>query len=237
MNTIQTIIDDMTLPHEDKLHGIPSTSNWAHNPRIGFGTSEKKNTFTAFTAWGQIYETADGNSAKNTRVQIRRMRAYYMSKKQKEWIVLQAIDPIEGAAYVEDFVDDVSIQADIRDESNNGGGISVTAGNGYNFHFWPQNARKSIDPEDVDAVFTTYEARLIVNDENLPDDRSCAKYLAGGGGDYWKNLTATWTPGWTSNNDFAIGRMKFVTCEWQSFNAYAGSFDLLAVNPPPINEA
>jgi len=235
MNTIQTIIDDMTLPHEDKLHGMPSTSNWAHNPRVGFGTNAKRDTFTAFTAWGQIYETADGNPAKNTRVQIRKMRAYYMSKDKREWVVLQAIDPIEGDAYVEDFVDNVSIKADIRDESNNGGGISVTAGNGYNFHFWPAGSRASLNTDDVAALFTTFQARLILKDENKFDDRFLADYLAGCGGDYWKNLSAQWSADWTANGDFAIGRMKRVTEDWQAFNAYAGSFDVLRDNPPPLD--
>ena len=233
INSIQTIIDDMTLPHDDKMHGIPAGYDWASYPRVGLGVNVIPGRFGAFTAWGQIYETADGNPAVNTRVQIRDIKAYYLSKKTGEWTVLQANDKIDGDAYVENFVNDVSVRTYIRDESQNGGGISVTAGNGYNFHFWSR-ARAIIHTHDVAALFTTYQARLIVDDETKEDDRDIARYLAGCGGDYWRDTKALWAPGFTANGDFAIGRMKLVTKEWQAFNAYAGSFDILKDNPPPL---
>ncbi|MBH8576634.1 hypothetical protein I8752_27325 [Nostocaceae cyanobacterium CENA369] len=74
--------------------------------------------------------------------------------------------------------------------------ISVKTGNGYNFHFWPPG-RASINPIDVMGMFTTVQARLVVDDFNKPDDRSKARYILSMGGDYWFNLTAQWN-NWTT---------------------------------------
>lgn len=125
-NTLEDIIGDNTLPHEGLPHGVPDHYDWQTAPRKG--AQQPPEGWTAAIAWGQLYEWAEGNPASNTRVQIRDMEMYYLSKSDGEWHLLQKSLRVEGAAYVEDFVDDVSKPADIRSEPD--GSLSVTAGGG-----------------------------------------------------------------------------------------------------------
>lgn len=233
-NSVQLLIDDMTLPHQSKLHGVPDYYDWSTGPRMGMGNSPfDKNgvAFRALTAWGQVYEAAEGNPAWNSRVQLKDIRTYVLSKRTNTWRGVQYSRSVDGAAYREDFQGDISRPADIRLESS--GGISVTAGGGYNFHFWPQVGRAAIDPNDIKGVYTTLRARLILNNPNGPDDRARARYLLGMGADYWLNKTAQWQSNPWVNGDVAIGRHKYVTATWESFNMTSLSPDELRRNPPP----
>jgi hypothetical protein len=227
INSVETVIYDMQPPHEGLPHGVPKSYNWATKPRIG---SVDPGIFTAMTAWGQLYEASQGNPATNTRVQIRNIRAYYLSKTDKKWHLLQSSVRVEGAAYREDYAGDIHKAANVRYESD--GSISVKAGNGYNFHFWPPG-RASIKPLDVMGMFTTVQARLVVDDVNKPDDRSKARYVLSQGGDYWLNLTARWD-NWTTNKDFGIGKFKYVTTNWKAFNVITLPSDQVKLYPPPI---
>ncbi len=229
INSLETIINDMQLPHEGKPHGVPESHNWALGPRIGMGNDPQ--SFKAMTAWGQLYEDAGGNPARNTRVQIRNIRAYVLSRADGQWHLLQNSSIVEGAAYREDFAYDSNIPADIRPEPD--GGISATAGGGYNFHFWPPASRAVIDPQDTAGIFVTFQARLVVDDPNQPDDRAQARYLLGAGGDYWLSQKAVWFF-WKTNNDIAIGRFKYVTMDWQAFNMITLSAAEIRRDPPPI---
>jgi len=228
VNIIGTIIDDMKLPHQGKPHGVPNHYNWFHKPRVGMGNNP--GSFRTITAWGQLYEDAMGNPAHNTRVQIRDLMTYVLSKKDGQWHLLQNSRRVEGKAYREDFAGDISKPADIRNESD--GSISVTAGGGFNFHFWTVSGRAAIDPNDIGGVFITAQARLIVADPKKPDDRNQALYLLSIGGDYWSSLTAKWN-NWKTNGDIGIGRFKYVTKDWKSFTMTTVSAQTLQNNPPP----
>ncbi len=227
-NSIQTLIDDMTLPHQGRPAGVPDYYDWATSPRMGYGNEPP--SFTAMTAWGQLYEDAQGNPAQNTRVQLGMVRSYLLSQATGEWTLVQEA-PAEGAAYTNDYQGNVNRPADIRDDEADT--ISVKAGQGYNFHFWPRSGRATLDPSDVAGVFTTVQARLVVDDPTLPDDRSAARYLLGMGGDYWLDADAEWDE-FQTNGDIAIGRFKYVTSEWQAFNMTTLDAQQLRRNPPPL---
>lgn len=227
-NSIDEIINDITLPHEGRPHGVPSNYDWALKPRRG--AVQPPEGWTAMIAWGQLYEWINGNPAINTRVQLKDMEAYYLSKTDGTWHLLQKDARVSGSAYVEDFAGDVNKPADIRTEKS--GGISVTAGDGYNFHFWPSKGRTKFPQNDVEACFVTLLARLILDDPNGVDDRADAKYVLSVGGDWWLSLTAPWD-NWKTNADIGIGRFKFVTTEWKSFNLITASEKTVRNNPPP----
>ncbi|MBD2531223.1 hypothetical protein H6G97_17170 [Nostoc flagelliforme FACHB-838] len=218
----------MKPPHEEMPRGVPKSYNWATKPRVG---SKNPKQFKAMTAWGQLYEAAQGNPATNTRVQIKNIKAYYLSKSDGKWYLLQSSTKVEGKAYKEDFSGDINKTADIRYELD--GSISAKAGNGYNFHFWPATGRATINPYDVRGMFTTVQARLVVDNPKKLDDRSKARYLLSMGGDYWLNLTVKWD-NWKTNEDFGIGKFKYVTRNWQAFNMITLSPDQVRRNPPPI---
>jgi hypothetical protein len=228
-NTVQTIIDDMTLPHEGFPHGVPANYDWARRPRVGMGNNP--GNFRAMTAWGQVYEDLAGNLAANSRVHIRDIRAYLLSKKDGEWHALQSSAGTAGAAYVEDFAGDVNKPPDVRQEPDSG--MSVTAGGGYNYHFWPTSGRASIDPADIGGIFTTVLARLVLNDSTKVDDRSTARYILSMGGDYWLSKTAAWD-NFKTNGDIGIGRFKYVRSQWRAFNMSTLTAEELKRNPPPL---
>lgn len=229
INSLQTIIDDMALPHDALPHGAVHF-DWGQAARIGWGNNPPAD-WTAMIPWGQVYEPTSGSAATNTRIQLRNLAAWYLSKTDDEWRQWTFSESVEGANYVEDFVDDKSKPADIRQEAT--GGISTTAGDGYNFHFWSENGRVRINPTDIAGTWITMEARLIVDDPNKSDDRAEAKYLLNVGGDYWKSLTAEWDQ-WKTNGDIAIARFKWLTSEWQAFNMHTLTEQQLLNNPPPI---
>ena len=229
INTIETIIQDMQLPHEGRPHGLPVSCDWARQPKLGMGADPQ--AFTALTAWGQLYEDARGNPAVNTRVHIRNMRAYVLSKRNRQWRLVQDSQDVAGAAYREDYARNNNVPAMLRAEAD--GGVSVKAGGGRNFHFWPHTDRAAIAPEDVAGVFVTVQARLVPDDPAQADDRHQARYLLGAGGDYWKTRKAKWFF-WKTNKAIAIGRLKYVRTRWQAFNMTTLSPDELRRHPPPL---
>jgi hypothetical protein len=227
INSIGTIIGDMQLPHEARPHGVPTSYDWAAGPRIGMGNDP--GDLAAIIPWGQVYECAEGNPATNTRVHLRNIALYLLSKSTGEWKEMHHFPVVSGAAFVEDYKYNASRAADERVEPE--GGISVTAGDGHNYHFWAW--RETIDPDDIAGVFSTIQARLVLADPSGPDDRAQACYLVSMGADYWKDLKVGWAQ-FKTNGDVAIGRFKRVTVEWQAFNMTTLSADELRANPPPL---
>jgi len=226
---IDEIINDMILPHEGLPHGVPLNIDWSQKPRAG--APEPGVGWTAAIAWGQVYEWAEGSPATNTRIQIKDLEMYYLSKSDHKWHLLQKSLKVGGANYVEDFAGDVNKPANFRTESD--GSISTTCGGGYNFHFWPSSGRVTIPVDDVAGCFTTVKARIILNDKNGIDDRINAKYLMSVGGDWWLSLTAPWD-NWKTNWDIGISRFRFITPEWKSFSMYSVPADTIRKNPPPF---
>lgn len=141
-------------------------------------------------------------------MKLRKMKAYMLRKSDTQWVLLQNVSKIGGAAYAEDFVDDVSKDADARDEGP--GSVSVRVGRGFNYHFWDDAGRVDIDPEDIAGIFTTMEAKSVLHDANDPDDREEAKYLLSVGADYWLDKAAQWDQ-WKTNGDvswlYALGKL------------------------------
>lgn len=224
------ISGDMTGSNEGHPHGVPLSWDWANGPAMSQGNNPEGQQ--AMTTWGVVYEAAQGNPASNTRVNIRNVQAWFLSKSKGTWTMIQNTSAPDGDAYVEDFSGDSNKPADIRREAD--GTISVTAGGGYNFHFYP-SPRASIDPNDIGGIVTIFQARLIVGDASRPDDRSTANYLAGAGGDYYPSLTGSW-PGNTSYNPgIAIGKEKYVKTYWRSFAMSTVPAAQLSQNPPPID--
>jgi hypothetical protein len=221
---------DMQGTNEGRPHGVPLSYNWAHGPFIQMGNNA--NGWKAITAWGALYEAAEGNTAVNTRVNIRNMQSLYLQKSSGKWILLQHTDAPDGAAYVEDFSRNSNKPADIRREPD--GTISVTAGEGYNFHFYPPD-RASINPDDIAGVVTLFEARLIVADPSKPDDRSQARYVATSGADYYPDLTGGWPGNLSYNPGVAGGKVKYVKEAWRFFAMTTLTLDQLAHNPPPLS--
>lgn len=228
-NSLQLMADDMALPHEERPHGVPDSINWAVHPRLNMANNPGQ--FSAFTAWGQVYEAASGNPATNTRVHIRTMRAFLLSRRDGAWHRVQEASSFWGGAYLETYANDTSKSADIRTEPE--GGISVKPGNGWNFQFGPSSKRIGIDPADIAGVLVSIEARCVVDDPKQPDDIDRARFLVGAGADYWLDMTAKWDD-YKTNGDVGIGRLKYATREFRTYNMTSLSLAQLQKNPPPL---
>lgn len=227
---LRRLVDDMRLPHEGAPMGVPGDYDWAEGPRLGYG-NEPPPKWRAFIAWGQLYEEAGGNPARNARVEIRDMAAWRLDRLTGAWVPMQRETRVAGAAYRADFAGDESRPADLREEP--GGGVSVTAGAGWNFHFWPASGRVPLEPASVGGLVVTVRARLVPGDPGGPDDRAAARYLLSVGADYWRSLDARWQADWSANGDAAIGRFRRVGPEWRTFTMTTLDEAALRANPPP----
>ena len=239
IDSVQTIINDMTLAPDAALHGVPSNYSWANGaaspqPMPVPAQNNKGQWWQAMTDWGQAYIPVAGSTATNTRLQIRNVISKLLMK-NGTWVTVQS-GSFGGAAYVEDFSNNANIGAGERDESSNGGGLSVIVGvgnwAGHNYHFYATNGRANVDINNVVGVFTCCEARLIIDDVTKPDDRNNCKNILQMGADWWLNTTTGWLPDWSANSGIGSSRSKWVTKNWQFFNFCTLTPAQIIANPP-----
>jgi hypothetical protein len=226
---IQDIALDMQRPHEGIPHGVPEAYGWTRKPRLAMGNNPGK--FKSMVAWGQVYEAAEGNFSQNTRVQIKNMKAYQLSKSDKTWHLLQSSQRVEGAAYREDFQNNLNKKADVRREAD--GSISVKLHKNYNYHFWPSMSRANIDPRNIGGLIVTVYARLIPDRAQGEQDLSRARFILNVGGDYWSSQNANWD-NFKTNGEIGMGRFKYLTKDWKLFSMTTLSQQELACYPPQI---
>jgi hypothetical protein len=223
--------EDMTIPNAIKPHGIEG-ADWAGKARVGQGDKWPEG-WNCGTMWGQIYLASDGSPATNVRVQIRETSYWILGRRDGKWRLVQYSITPEGAAYREDFSNDENTAADTRREAD--GSLSVRLFPGHNYHFWPSNpGRVTVDTDDVAGQASAFLARLVVDDPGKPDDRDRARLIGSCGGDHWRAPGAQWKADWSNNGDWAIGRFKPVTPEWQAFTATTLSPEAVLANPPPL---
>lgn len=182
-NTLATIIGDHTLPHQGNPP-INESWDWRYRPLEKSGINA--GSFQAITYWGNVMVDSATDLAKNTRVQIRNAKTYVLNK-QKSWQRLQSHSAVDGNFRSLDFKQ--SEPADLRPEGTDG--ISVAPQLNRTFHFYGPgpNNRASINPKDIQGIFVTVQARLILDDPAQQDDRDSAGYLLNMGADYWRSLT------------------------------------------------
>lgn len=205
-------VDDMATPAE--VRPVNIDYGWTRRPRVGSGNIIPEGWSHA-TMWGQIHEGRPGNPARNVRVQVRDCALWVLSRKTGRWTLLQHSVAPEGAAFAEDYRGNANEHAVVRAEPD--GSVSVRLERGYNYHFWPSGGRAQVDPEDIAGLASVFFARLIVDDPSLPDDRAEAVLVGSAGGDYWRDDGAEWKADWSNNHDWAIGRFKRLTGDWQLF--------------------
>jgi len=225
---------DRGVPNDAHPDGVSSNYSWYESSaQPGWGNSPRTDWHAA-TALGAVYavENWHPDQAPNTRVQLRDDQLWILSKSSGKWTEAQ-YPTIQGGAFRSDFAGNAGRGITTKDESANGGGLSVTAGDGFNYHFW-SGRRATIDPTDIKGVYSVFQARLILDDPSKPDDRASAHYLAGGGGDYWRDQNAPWASDWSNNGGINGGRLKFVTNDWKSFSMETLSATQMELNPPPL---
>ena len=228
LNNIDLVVSDMQGSHESPPLGVPDTYTWQLGPRIGMGNDPK--TFRAMLPWGQIFETAPGNTSANARVEVRNIHAYYLNKKTNKWVSWIGASKPSGVYTNQDLTKKGSLPADIKDVP--GGGVSFGLKDSFNIYVLTP-ARVSINPADIGGVFVTMQTRLILADATKPDDLDAANLMMSAGGDYWLDLTAS-GDNFTNNGDIAIGKFKRITRDWKCFNMHTLTPEQIRANPPPL---
>jgi hypothetical protein len=245
-NTLTTVIDDMLLPNEGHGHGVPPEYDWydhATYQDLEAIDGQTLGTFHAVTPWGQVYEDATGNPSPTIRIQIRSLQGWVRRKASalppdvtQSWEILEPgiVDLPDHGLFPEDMRGGATRPSDAYAVSDtDGGGLSGWAGDGWVFHFFPAQ-RAPLELSEVEAIFSTFEARLVRS--NAEDSLSCeqARYLASSGIDAYTSTRGEVTIA----PEVTQGRLRRVTTSWTWFNAwYAPGMDpaYLRAAPPPLN--
>lgn len=235
LNSVDLILSDQQRAHNGVLPLDPLV-DWKRVPVIQAGNNAA--SMRAAVTWGVLFVDGRRTNAAlrpetgNTRVQVRGIQTWLLSKATGSWHLV-AYKEESGGAYPENFGHNSAGPINVRSEPE---GISArldfSAGRNA-WHFW--NPRGTLDPTDIAAMYGTFQARLILDDPNGPDDRSfwSSRLLAGAGIDYWQTLGSPWP----TNRGASIGRFKFVTSQWRAFNTTTATAEQLRATPPPLAEA
>lgn len=223
---LRVLVTDMRERGEALPHGA-ETYDWASRGRVKLGN--RPGARRALIGWGQVYACSHGNPDPSARVELRDIQTWVLSARARAWRRVQTSRGVDGAAYREDFRGNANRPADARTLPD--GGTSVTAGRGYNFHFWPEGGRVRIDPSDIAGIVVAVRARLLPTTLRQAA-RPC--YVASVGADFWADVQGAGS-GATAVGDAAIGRLKRVDARWRAFTMTTLSpRDLARAGAPPL---
>lgn len=237
INSIDTIVSDMRLKNDLPLLGPPKGPSWATGPGSVVMGNDPRGSRTpawwnpanprfksgvywnAFLPWMVIWDGV-GHQATNTRVQIRRLKAWIRSRRTDAW---QPVGPaaagLDGAHYAKDSQSGDFGRPDVRVEPDGSHSIRPPAHPAI-YHGWWGSGPTTIDGPDVGAVFVTLQARLVVDRRERFDDRDTARYMVQVGADYYpdtKTQVSAFAPV-SYNPGIGLSRFKLVKPEWQAFN-------------------
>lgn len=233
INSLDEIVSDMRLGndlvlrgYEDKTVGWyvgpgyvqmgndPRTSNTPDWWKKAYPNMVNDNPLRAFLPWIVLFD-GQGHAAANTRVQFRDMQAFYKSKGKGTWISWGRSPGVSGYATPKIGLFGGSISEDKRVNVDGSVEVKPPLDPNLAWHGWWDLGRITIDPLDVDAVFVTVQARLVVDDNGAPDDRDAARLLFHIGADYYIDAKTSW-PG--PQPGVGVSRAKLVTKGWQAFS-------------------
>jgi hypothetical protein len=241
---IDQVINDMSQPSEALV--IDPRFSWQYNPAVtmhaprgdaipSWWTGNRPTWTSAVLSWFTAFE-AQGNTATNTRVQLKNLRFYILSESTRTWSQVDVSDKPGLALWKYPFTYAASESASgVRSETS--GGISVKP-KYPNFHHGWGNA-KSINPQDVRAAFATIDFRLAVDDTTKADDRAKAKYVVDVGADYYPDMNLKWSLDYAPG--VGNGRMLLATSNWRSATLlvpntnYSSTMTEMRTNPPPLS--
>ncbi|NJD07032.1 MAG: hypothetical protein FIA97_11120, partial [Methylococcaceae bacterium] len=228
-NDVQTIVNDMQPFNDAAPHGLSSDWTILNGAQILAG-AEPPVGWEAATATGQVYRDVSDSQDTNTRVELKNIYSYVLSRSTGKWGLLQYSVSVGGVSCTEAYIGACSTP-DFKYLSQ--GSVAVKLAHGRNLFFSPNTSRASIDPNDIAGIFTTVQARLVVDDPSKASDVSTARYLVDMGGDFWRSLNIDQAAYGVNNTQIGNGRFKYVTATWQDFNFTTLTAEEIAKNPPP----
>lgn len=277
-NSVDTIIKDMTDPN-DRYAGdygsgsgpiivmgnVPrgtNTPEWWYGELVNPEIYHTSAWWNAVTPW-VVVQAADGHAATNTRVRLSQIRLHLLSRSTYKWHHAQTTI-ISGQQYTPGAErpgpDDPGIErsgpgnsTEVKPPQNRSEG---------NYHGWGDlmdfSAVKidhALYPADIRAVHVSVDAKLVVDNPDLPDDRERAQFIIHVGADYYPNTSvragqdpglllknnASWLPG-VGNSCNRLVTTSWTTLNFATLSATVKqepgggiSNDELRQNPPPLN--
>lgn len=259
MSYVDTLIDDMALFHDGPVRTLQYIPTWGS----GWNYPEsyaKPDGWTTCGPWGVImsdYSGAGtrpwrvqgpytGNTAGNTRAQVRDMQLWWLRSDGVWQLGSHNVTP-GGYMYLSSWQGETyTTNNAIRAESDgNGGGrscqyINMNGPNPPQYQFnewhWHFFGSRANVPANYIGFATCFFARKILHDPGGPDDRANARLLADTAGDWWITPTAQWD-NFTTNWPIGYNRFKYLTNDWQLISFYSKSTLSAAqirANPPPF---
>lgn len=232
VNSLDTIVADMRNRNDFPLKGYEDkTAGWYVGPgQVQLGNVPNLSNAPAY--WlkhhplrrGQVLKAIlpwivlfDGtaHASSNTRVHFRNLRLFTRSRMTKQWTQLGASPGVSGYNTPKSNLFGGTEAENKRGNSDGTVEIKPPMNRNLAWHGWWNNARLPINPDDIEAVFATVQARLTVDNPALPDDRSKSQLGVHVGTDYYVDAKTNWdivAPG------VGVSRVKRVTEHWQAFN-------------------
>ena len=235
LNTLDTVVSDMRLMNDAVLRGYENrTVGWyvgpgyvvlGNDPRMSNSPQWFRQAYPeyvngtymrALLPWLVIFDGVD-NRATNTRVHIRNMRAWYLSRSTGQWRSLGLSPGVSGFNTGKATLVGGSIAEDKRSNPDGSVEVKPPSNPSYAWHGWWNNGRTPIDPTDIRAMLVTLQARLTVDNPAAGDDRSRSQYMIQVGADYYYDQNWNWTIGAPG---VGTSRSKLVRNDWQAFNLF-----------------
>ncbi|MDO4232524.1 MAG: GDSL-type esterase/lipase family protein [Lautropia sp.] len=230
-NTLDAVKSAMTGTHE----AVPAEAGAAYaanGPVVQSATAPAG--AVALGGFGQVF-TAAGNTAANTRVNVRNIETYV--RQAGKWSRIQFSGKVKGAFYSAGYAGaatacDLTAAPNSCLRAEDDGGVSFKPQAGKFFRFWPEAAfsQSLITPAQVEAVFTTAQVRLVKDTAAGADDRANAKFLVNTGATW---ATEAWATASTADGasgaynaaftDVGQGRLAFATNDWKAANFHSAT--------------
>lgn len=230
VNSLDTIVNDMALLNDLKLIGVnpnygfskgPGFNVMGNNPSganlpswylSSYPEMAQTGYWKSIIPWFVLFE-GEGNSATNTRIQLRNMKLYILSRSTNQWSEIVSEQDMGGefCPHGSNYLHCTG--GDNKRSESDGGGVSIKPMAGHDYHGW-YGGRTAITGADIKAVFVTLQGRLLVDSPTNADDRDNARYLFDVGADYYPEMgpSQIYLPG------VGVSRAKLITNDWRSFN-------------------
>jgi hypothetical protein len=244
--TISQVVGDMSA----KSEALPINPDfgWMYGANItqyspagssiaSWWTAERPTWCYGLQSWYTLFE-AQGNSATNTRVEVKNLRVYILSQATRTWSKWE----ITVAPYTDSWTYPFAFvgSADRRSESDGGASFKPVYPKFLHGYGTANHNMPLPNPADVRAIYTAIDMRLVVADPSQPDDRDKAKYVVDSGADYYPDATLKmWSTGYAPG--VGNGRYLLVTPNWRSATLavpnkdYGATLNEFLTNPPPLN--
>jgi hypothetical protein len=231
--TIDQVIADIQNNPASEVIPLNLTYGWAYHAAIQNSNPGRGNNATL--SWFVGLE-GTGNTAKNTRIEVRNLRHYILSQTTRQWSQISSVQK-PAAEHYEMPNWNSEGQVGVRSEAD--GGVSFKPAYPWIYHGWGNKV--ALNGADVRGVYVSVEFRLIKDDPAGVDDTAQAVYAFEAGADYYYDVSTS--PCAYENCVVPAagnGRVLKAQTYWRKATllvpnfSYGASYDEFRSNPPPL---